>query len=78
MTDKPMTESAFAGKVEWEGGILEALDYGLKPADAPKGPIRDAWARLYQVWQQIEPLVDEVSRLLDGVEHSGEDEGGED
>jgi hypothetical protein len=77
MSDKPMTESAFASKVEWEGGIFEALDYGLKPSDAPKGPIRDAWARLYQAWQQISPIADEVSRLLDGVEHGAEDEDGE-
>lgn len=77
MSDKPMTESAFASKVEWEGGIFEALDYGLKPSDAPKGPIRDAWARLCQVWQQISPIADEVSRLLDGIERTDEDEGGE-
>lgn len=78
MTDKLMTESAFAGKVEWEGGIFEALDYGLEPSDVVEGPVREAWTRLYQLWQQIEPIADEVSRLLDGIEHTNEDEGGED
>jgi hypothetical protein len=78
MTDEPMTESAFASKVEWEGGILEALDYGLKPTDVVKGTVREAWTRLYQLWQQIEPIVEEVDRLLDGVERTDEDEDGED
>lgn len=78
MTDKPMTESAFASKVEWEGGVLEALEYGLKPADAPPGPIRIAWMRVYQVWQQLSPIADEVGRLLDGIERTDEDEDGED
>lgn len=70
---EPMTAADFASKVEWEGGVMEALDYGLKPADAPEGPIRDAWARLYQLWQQLSPIADEVSRLLDGVERDDED-----
>ncbi len=77
MPDKPMTESAFAGKVEWEGGIFEALDYGLKPADVVEGPLREAWTRLYQLWQQISPIADEVNRLLDGIERTDEDEDGE-
>jgi hypothetical protein len=77
MTDKPMSESAFAGKVEWEGGVTSALDYGLKPADAPEGPIRDAWTRAYQLWQQLDPIISEINLLLDGVEHGDEDEDGE-
>jgi len=72
---EPMTAADFASKVAWEGGVMEALDYGLDPSDAPEGPIRDAWARLYQLWQQLSPIADEVSRLLDGVE--GDDEDGE-
>lgn len=37
---EPMTASGFASKVKWEGGVIEALEYGLKPTDAPEGPIR--------------------------------------
>lgn len=73
MTNQPMTESDFASKVEWEGGVFEALDYGLKPADVVEGPVREAWTRLYQLWQQISPIADEVSRLLDGIERTYED-----
>lgn len=71
---EPMTAADFASKVAWEGGVMEALDYGLKPSDAPEGPIRDAWTRLYQLWQQLDPIADEVSRLLDGVERTDENE----
>jgi hypothetical protein len=74
----PMTAADFAGKVEWEGGVTSALDYGLKPADAPEGPIRDAWTRAYQLWEQLDPIIGEINRLLEGVEGSDEDEDGED
>lgn len=62
-----MTAADFASKVEWEGGIIDALDYGLKPADAPEGPLRDAWARAYELWQQFEPIAAELNQLFDAA-----------
>lgn len=44
-----MTKEEFAAKVDWEGGVADAVDYGLKasdlPADAP-AKVRAAWAAL--------------------------------
>lgn len=76
---EPMSAADFAGKVMWEGGITEALDYGLKPEDAPEGPIRDAWTRAYALWQQMEPVMHEIDSLLEAVEEDEPtgDEGGE-
>lgn len=73
---EPMTDSGFASKVEWEGGVIEALEYGLKPTDAPEGPIRDAWTRVYDLWQQFEPAMGQVNELLGAVpaEPEGDEE----
>lgn len=74
---EPMTAQDFAGKVEWEGGILEAVDYGLKPEDAPEGPLRELWAQLVAQYALIEPIMRKVQRALDdasGEHHFGDDE----
>lgn len=68
MTEQPMTPANFNAKIEWEGGIIEALDYGLKPADAPEGPLRDAWTRAYDLWQQMEPVIREIDELLEAID----------
>lgn len=68
MTIEPMTAANFNGKIEWEGGIIEALDYGLKPTDAPEGPLRDAWTRAYELWQQMEPVISEINALLEAID----------
>lgn len=73
---EPMTAAYFAKKVDWEGGILEAVDYGLKPEDAPEGPLRDAWAELVAQYALIEPIMRKVQRALDDAtgEHCYGDE----
>ena len=54
----------FASKVEWEGGIVEALDYGIKPKDVPE-EIRPQWQELSDMWKKMEPLLEEVSTMLE-------------
>lgn len=42
MSEK-MTPKEFAGKVEWEGGLYDALfGYGLKSSDLEDGELKDA------------------------------------
>ncbi len=54
------------GKVEWEGGIMEALDYGLNAADMPDGDdeLIAAWDKLADAYRVLQPLADAVERLL--------------
>lgn len=62
--DKPMTESDFAAKVEWEGGITGALDYGLRAEDCRPGELRDAWEKLELKWAAMQEEMDEVREIL--------------
>jgi hypothetical protein len=66
MPDK-LTEEEFAAKVEWEGGIGEALSYGLKASDLqnPDSELGKAWARLERIWtKEVRPAVAAVEKLL--------------
>lgn len=66
-----MTEQEFANKIEWEGGILDALDYGLTPEDVEGGELQDAWRTLYiRYTASLKPAVERVQELLWGLEES--------
>lgn len=65
-----MTPARFAGKVEWEGGVFEALDYGLEhtrldPDDSAAAELRAAWAELERLYAPVAAQAALVGRLLD-------------
>ncbi len=64
MTDQPMTPQDFAAKVAYEGGVLEAISYGLEPEDAPEGELRDLWQTATDMWKTLSPVVDRIVDLL--------------
>ena len=77
MSDRFKSRSALAGKIEWEGGILEALDYGIKTADMPESDteLTEAWAKLEASFRQTAALAEAVENLL--PEPGTDDEDGE-
>jgi hypothetical protein len=60
------SRKTLAGKIEWEGGILEALDYGIKTGDMPEGDeeLAEAWAKLEASFRQTSALAEAVEDLL--------------
>lgn len=65
-----MTELEFASKIEWEGGPIEAVEYGLHSSElAEEGPLKDAWERFESVWQvHVVPALHNVESVLDGID----------
>jgi len=60
-----MNTEEFAGKVEWEGGIEEALQYGLRSTDIDDNPeLEAAWAEMEKVWAEWQVYVRAVEELL--------------
>lgn len=55
------------GKVEWEGGMEAALEYGLRLKDLPQDDdeLRDAWADMERAWLAYEPLGSKVYEMLE-------------
>lgn len=55
-----MTEQELIDKIEWEGGILAALDYGLGPEDLDEDAdpqFRSLWLDLCAAWTKLDPVM---------------------
>ena len=67
MSDRFADRAAVRDKIEWEGGLMESLDYGLRAADMPEGDTEliEAWGKLYDAFHSLEPLTAAVQKLLD-------------
>lgn len=64
MTAKAYDRDLLAHKINWEGGVLATLDYGLRPEDIADERLRAAWAELRELHGRIRPLVKSFERLL--------------
>lgn len=69
----------FAAKIDWEGGIVGALDYGLQhteldPDDDASITLRDAWRRLEHVYRGA--FTDRVSEVREALEKVSDENGG--
>ena len=66
MSDRFEDREALAAKVSWEGGILEALDYGITTEYMPEGDaeLTEAWAKLEASFRETAKLADVVENLL--------------
>lgn len=71
---KAMTEKDFAAKIEWEGGIPDALEYGLKSEDCEPGELRNAWKDLEDRWKTLQKPMSVVERILAAINSEDEDE----
>jgi len=62
-----MTPEEFAAKIEFEDGIVEALEYGLRETDLDDSDphLKADWARLRQIYDEhFEPMVRRVEEQL--------------
>ena len=67
MTDKFEDRAAVAGKIEHEGTIWDALQWGIRASDMPEGDheLQVRWARLETAFQAASDAWDAVEKLLD-------------
>lgn len=73
MTNKYMTVEEFSSKVEWEGGIFGALEYGLHAdqldsEDSASTELRKAWADLESAYNELRPFVGMVESILEKID----------
>lgn len=68
-----MTEDQFAAKVDWEGGIAGALEYGMPSDDLPEGQLKAAWKRLESVYEEhYRPAERAVQEALENIDPEGD------
>ena len=73
-----MDKYEFANKVSWEGGVIGALEYGVKAydlegEDEQTKTLRENWTDLVAIWKEAAPLIDYVDELIMELEYE-EDE----
>lgn len=56
-----------AAKVDWEGGLVEAMEWGLRAEHMPEGDseLFAAWSVMEAAFRRLGPLMDRVMELLD-------------
>lgn len=74
---EPMLLRNFVAKVEWEGGVLQALDYGLHAEDLEETPesipLREAWTALDIAYREhVQPALTRVETLLEELDEDGD------
>ena len=62
-----MTARAVAQKIQWEGGILGALEYGLRSDEIEDPELATLWRRLESLYDQIRTPMMATDRLLRGA-----------
>lgn len=69
------TRADIAAKIDWEGGIWDALEYGLKTDDMPDGDteLRSAWADLRSAFAVAEEAAGRVDALLPDEDEESSD-----
>lgn len=56
-----------AGKIDWEGGLWSALEYGIRAADLPEGDLEllDAWIELQSHFDSAQRVANRIYEMLD-------------
>lgn len=59
-----MTAKQLAQKVRWEGGLIEALEYGIGAEDIEDPALAVEWLELDRLWSELRPLLHAMAERL--------------
>ena len=59
-----MTPQDLLSKIEWEGGIIEAIAYGINSTEVPES-VETLWRLAEEAYDTIEPLGFQIERALE-------------
>jgi hypothetical protein len=63
--EEKMSADRLAQKIRWEGGLMAALQYGIRPNQIADPELAKLWGRLRRAYSNLAPLVDEATSRLD-------------
>lgn len=69
-----MTEAEFAAKIEYEGGPLAALEYGLTPEHCAPGELHDLWQNLFRKYEGMYRDLGAIYGYFDTIDYDEDDE----
>lgn len=60
-----MTEAEFVDKIDYEGGVCEAiLGYGLKPGDCEPGAVAALFHLVYDGLMEVKPSIEALENWI--------------
>jgi hypothetical protein len=59
-----MSLGRLAKKVEWEGGVLEAVQYGVTSDQIEDPELAAAWKEIESMWQALQPALARIDKSL--------------
>ncbi len=66
-----MTAQDLAHKVDWEGGVVSALEYGIRSDEIDDPELATLWRRMEDLYDQLRPSIDLTDRMLRAARRSG-------
>ena len=64
MPQRPLGTKDIAGLVRTYGGVLGAIEYGVRSADIADPEIANAWSEIERQYRQMSPNLSVVARIL--------------
>ena len=58
------TRDELAKKVRWEGGALDAIEYGIRSEQIDDPELRELWRALEESYRALTPLVSKIETRL--------------
>lgn len=62
---KRWSTKALRDKVNWEGGVWDAIVYGISADDIEDPKIAELWEKADDLMRQLMPIVDDIEYILD-------------
>lgn len=62
---KKYTNASLLTKINWEGGIMDALDYGISPDDIEDPKVASIWRDIQDHYLDLEPMIDDLMEILE-------------
>jgi hypothetical protein len=59
-----LTIDRLADKVSWEGGVIGALEFGVRSDDIADPEAASLWRRLEELYGQLRPAMWQMERML--------------
>lgn len=64
MARPTMTPQQVRDKVEWEGGVVSTLNYGLRAEDIGDTKLASLWSEAQQIHAELSSVVAEINQSL--------------
>lgn len=63
-TESKYSKDELQDKIDWEGGILAAIEYGIYSTDIADPKIAKLWDEAVALYDELSPILSQLEELL--------------